>query len=130
MVRRGGQESTSEKARGSKVVAIVLTLVLVGLLFSGASLTLNGSVALRSEVAISGAERVSQTQLRVFVDSCESQPHLTTLDETPTAISIGISIWRHFRSGAGDCLDSLTVYLTDPLGQRTVIDAHTGEPVI
>lgn len=108
---------------------VMLALGSIALLGGGAWLVLTGSIAVRGEVAILEADPRPQAQLFVVVAACGSQPHVTTLEETAGSVRVGVSIWRHFRTGGDDCADSIVIDLNEPLGQRTVIDASTGQPV-
>ena len=119
--------ATTRRWRTGTVVLILGSIALLG--GGGAWLVLTGSIAVRGDVAILEAEPRPQAQLYVDVAACGSQPHVTTLEESSDAVRVGVSIWRHFRTGGDDCADSITIDLNEPLGQRTVIDASTGQPV-
>jgi hypothetical protein len=54
---------------------------------------------------------------------------VTTVSETTSTVTIGVSSLSAPLAGFGDDLAELTVTLHDPIGNRTVIDASTALPV-
>lgn len=49
--------------------------------------------------------------------------------ESDVDVQVQVKVDSDFRSGEGDCLDSVEVHLQEPLGDRTVVDKLTGKSV-
>ncbi|MGN8244143.1 hypothetical protein ACTHAM_001042 [Cellulomonas soli] len=65
--------------------------------------------------------------VELTVATCHGRPEVTALEETSTAVTVGVtSTWR---SVGDSCLDVISVELRDPLGDREVIDALSGAEV-
>lgn len=65
--------------------------------------------------------------LRLGVATCQAQAEVTQLVESADAVTVQVSVTGG--SSERDCLDSVEVPLADPLGDRDLLDATTGEPV-
>lgn len=68
--------------------------------------------------------------LTLVVGTCGREPELRLLREGSETVEVSVASTRTFGgSGTGDCQDSVQVELSNPLKDRTVIDAATGENV-
>jgi hypothetical protein len=54
---------------------------------------------------------------------------ITSVVESPTAVTIGMKSFRLPLPGTGGPAADFTVTLIDPIDNRTVIDASTGQPI-
>jgi hypothetical protein len=63
------------------------------------------------------------TRLDLAVDTCNQDPQVTVV-ESPTEVRLTAKAEGSGRSG-DDCLDSVHVTLSEPLGDRAVIDNAT-----
>ena len=112
---------------GSLVVAIVVTglLVFMAWLFLGL-----GVYTLRSEVSVAGAELRYPDNLTLIVDSCQKAPGVSILRETDIDVQVKVvASSEPFLRGGDDCQDTVGVQLREPLGDRVVLDMHTGQLV-
>ena len=83
----------------------------------------------RSEVSVVGAELRSPTGLRLVVSSCNGDPEVSLLRETDVDVQVKVVASSTPLTGGGDCQDLIEVQLQEPLGDRVVIDKHTGQSV-
>ncbi len=79
-------------------------------------------VAIAEAVVGSGGRVVVLT-----VPTCNAQTEVTRLVEADDSVEVEVAATGG--STTRECLDSVEVPLTAPLGQRVLIDASTGEPV-
>ena len=113
----------------SLIVAVVATglAVVVGGLFLLIGL---GGYTWRHEVNVDGAESFSPYSLRLSVASCHKNPELSMLRETDVDVQIKVVADSHpFLQPGLDCQDLVEVSLQEPLGDRVVVDKHTGQVV-
>jgi hypothetical protein len=84
----------------------------------------------RRTTAVGDAFFHDPATFEVTVNSCNGDPQLVDLDESTDEVRIRVVSWHpgHF-DGADDCLDQLEVTLTEPLGDRRLVDASSGEEV-
>lgn len=129
--------SASRSFFSSRTGHIVVAIVVIGTLFvfavvssfSGQWSFLRG-FTLRTAVDVMEAESRPSDRLRVGVASCNADPEVVLFRETDDDVLIKVvsSKWP-FRGGADDCQDGVIVQLQQPLGDRVVVDKHTGQPV-
>ncbi|MCH7984345.1 MAG: hypothetical protein IIC28_10285 [Chloroflexi bacterium] len=129
--------SASRSFFSSRTGRIVVAIVVIGTLFffavvssfSGQWSFLRG-FTLRTAVDVMEAESRPSDRLRVGVASCNADPEVVLFRETDDDVQIKVvsSKWP-FRGGADDCQDGVIVQLQQPLGDRVVVDKHTGQPV-
>ncbi len=111
-----------------------LAIAAVVLLFTGfvaaflAWLLLGGGVW-RSEVRVVEAELRSPDTLALVVDSCNGDPEVSLLRETDVDVQVKVVASSTPLRGGRDCLDVVEVQLQEPLGDRVVVDKHTGQSV-
>ncbi len=80
----------------------------------------------RSFFAAYGEER--STKLELNVNSCNEKP-TAEVEESATEVRVEVMSSRRLGRNGGDCADSVTVTLSEPLGTRRVVDESTGEVV-
>ena len=83
----------------------------------------------RSEVSVVGVQLRSLTKLALFVDSCYGDPKLSLLQETDRDLQVKVVASSTPFRGGQDCLDVVQAQLQDPLGDRLVVDRHSGQSV-
>lgn len=81
----------------------------------------------RGEVPISEARADGETSsvLELGVSSCNGDPD-AEVTETPDAITVTVTADLP-GSNSDDCADGMTIPLSEPLGQRKVVDGATGQ---
>ncbi len=106
------------------IVAAVLVLLLATWIFVLPRITVRG------EVAIVEAELRSPGTLALVVDSCGGDPRVSSLRLTDREVRVRVEASSTPFSGGGDCQDVVEVELPEPLGDRSVVDTHSGQPVV
>jgi hypothetical protein len=83
----------------------------------------------RRPVSLAGAavHLVEPRELVLYVQSCDGDPAVDAFGETDTRINIQVVTTVVTSGDSDDCLDSVIVTLTEPLGDRDVIDLMSGE---
>ena len=113
----------------SLIVAIVVTGIVVFVSCFLAWFYLGGG-AWRSQVAVVDAELRSPDGLVVIIASCNGGPGVTLL-ETDIDVQVKAVAYSTPLRGGDDCLDAVGPrHLQRPLGNRVVIDTHTGQIVL
>lgn len=111
------------------VVAIGLLLFAAWSAFSGQWSFLRG-FEWRSGVRVTLAELRSPDRFVLNVASCNGDPEVVLLRETDVDVQVKVVSSRFpFSGGGNDCADGVEVQLQQPLGDRTLVDKHTGQPV-
>lgn len=83
----------------------------------------------RSEVKVIEAELRAPDRLALVVASCSGDPEVSLLRETDQHVQVEVvASSTPFRSG-DDCQDVVEVPLQEPLGDRVVVDMHSGKSV-
>ena len=91
----------------------------------------HGGYTWRSEVSVLKAELRSPDRLTLIVASCNKDPEMSLLRETDVDIQVKVIADSHpFLLGGGDCVDIVEAQLQQPLGDRVLVDDHTGQLVI
>ena len=113
----------------SLIVAVVVTGLVV--VVAGMFLLIGfGGYTWRSAVSVTGAELYSPNRLVFNVDSCNKHPEVSVLRETDVDVQVEVVVDSHpFLLGRLDCQDAVEVKLQEPLGDRVVVDKHTGRSV-
>ena len=120
---------------GRSKLLIVATVVVVGLAALAVWLLLpfgNGRFTSRHEVSVKGAELLSPDRLvlEVNTNTCKRNPEAYLLRETDVDVQVKVVVDPDpFPLGGPQCLEAPIVKLQEPLGDRIVIDAHTGRVV-
>ncbi len=112
---------------GPIVIAVVLTGLVVFVACFWVWLNLGGG-AWRGEVRIMEARLHAPQRLGLGVASCNGAPRVS-LQETDVDVQVRVIAFSTPFHGGDDCGDGVTVYLREPLGDRVVIDRHTGQVV-
>ncbi len=114
-------------ARGSRRMRLrrLAAAALVGLALSAGCTALPGPDSRRGPTRLGDEYHLSDgTTLDVAVQSCNGDPELAELEETETEVRIQV-VATTYRD-TDDCLDSIQIKLTAPVGDRAVIDVTTG----
>lgn len=83
----------------------------------------------RSEVSVVKAELRSPTKLTLIVDSCKGNPEVSQLRETDQDVQVEVVASSTPLRGGLACLEVVQAQLQDPLGDRLVVDRHSGQSV-
>ena len=113
---------------GPIVVAIVATALLVFVACFMVWYHLGGG-AWRGGVSVMGARLDAPDRLALAVASCNGNPSVSSLKETDVDVHVRVIAFSTPLHGGDDCEDSVTAYLGEPLGDRVVVDKHTGQRV-
>ena len=112
---------------GPLIVAVVVT----GLLVFVACFMLwhhLGGGAWRGEVRVMDAVLLAPQRLDLGVASCNGAPRVS-LRETDVDVQVEVLAFSTPFRGGDECDDHVEVYLREPLGDRGVVDNHTGQAV-
>lgn len=109
------------------VIAVMVTALLV---FVACFMVWHylGGGAWRGEVAVSGGYLDTPQRLSLSVSSCNGAPRATVW-ETGDEILVKVVAYSTPTRDRDDCLDWVAVRLRKPLGDRAVVDRHTGRVV-
>ena len=88
-----------------------------------------GGGAWRSGVGIYEAQLSVPDRLTLVVNSCQGAPQVSYSRETETEVRVKVVAFSTPFHGGCDGQDIANVFLYEPLGQRLLIDAHTGAQV-
>ncbi len=113
---------------GPIIVAVVVTGLVVFVACLAVWLNLGGGVW-RGEVSVRAAGLHSPDRLGLSVASCSGDPIVSYLRETDVDVQIRVVASSTPFHGGGDCFDLVKVRLGKPLGDRAVVDKHTGQVV-
>ncbi|MGH1491805.1 MAG: hypothetical protein ACRBK7_20850 [Acidimicrobiales bacterium] len=84
----------------------------------------------RRTTSVGAAFLYDPATFEVIVDSCNGDPQLVDLDESTDEVRIRVVSWHPgYFDGGDDCLDQLEVTLTEPLGDRRLVDASSGDEI-
>ena len=120
---------------GRLKLTFVAAVVVIGLTAFAVWLLLpfgNGRFTSRHEVSVKGAELLSPDRLvlEVNTNTCKRNPEAYLLRETDVDVQVKVVVDPDpFPLGGPQCLEAPIVKLQEPLGDRIVIDAHTGRMV-
>lgn len=112
------------------VVAAAAAMTLAVTLAGCAGLRPGGERTLRTTVGFDKAWTDDSVGLQVNAWSCNGDPEITVLEETADDVHVQITAtipapgW-----GGDDCLDTVTVPLERPIGERTLTDLTSGKTV-
>lgn len=102
-------------------VATGITLFLVWLFLGGG--------AWHGGVSIVEALPHSETTLVLNVAACKEAPSVSFFRETDSYVEVEVAAYSTLLGDELHCLEAVNIYLEDPLGDRPLIDRHTGRPV-
>ncbi|MGB3762937.1 MAG: hypothetical protein WA966_06910 [Ornithinimicrobium sp.] len=69
----------------------------------------------------------SSRLVEAAVNTCDQHPRLLA-EESPDEVIVTLIV-NDLDFSRGDCSDGAVVTLVDPLGERSVVDGYTGEPL-
>ncbi len=81
------------------------------------------------EVSVMEAELSAPDRLTLIVGSCNKDPEVSLLRETDTEVRVKVTAFFSPSLVVDDCLDIVEVRLQEPLGDRVLVDEHTGQLV-
>ena len=108
------------------VAAVLMTSLLVFIACLMVWYHLGGG-AWRSGVNVMDARLDAPDTLMLTVESCHGAPRVAMSHETDVDVRVRIIAFSTPLHGGLACLDSVNVYLEEPLGDRAVVDTHSGE---
>ncbi len=125
-----GSGSTTFGRLGPVIVAVVVTAVVV---FAACFMVWHnlGGGAWRSEVRVMEAHLPDPDRpdrLTLGVASCNGAPRVS-FRKTDDDVKVKVIAFSTPFHGGEDCMDAVDVYLQEPLGDRVVVDKHTGQVV-
>lgn len=88
-----------------------------------------GGYTWRGEARVVKAMFHSPQRLELIVASCNRNPVVSMLRETDDEVQVKVKVDSDVRSGEGACLDGVEVHLQQPMGEKPLIDGHTGKSV-
>ena len=113
--------SDSKRSLSGRIWPLVVAVVVAGLLVFFACLMVwyhFGGGAWRSGVSVVDARLDTPDTLILAVESCHGAPRVAMSHETDVAVYVRIIAFSTPMHGGLDCLDSVNVYLEEPLGDR------------
>ena len=113
---------------GGIIVAVVVTGVVVFATCLAVWLNLGGGVW-RSEVSVIEVRMRSPDRLSLSVASCSGDPKVWYLRETDIDVQVKVRASSTPFHGGCDGRDVVEIRLGKPLGDRDVVDKHTGQTV-
>lgn len=115
---------------GGLVRLLIVVVVLIGLLIVFTAGWCLGGGVWRGEVSVIKVKSDSSNWLELVVASCNGDPVASVSRATDVELWVKVVASSTPLEGGGDCVDVVGVRLNEPLGDRVVVDKHTGEPVI
>ena len=86
-----------------------------------------GGGAWRTNARVVEVKLAAPDTLILTVTSCRGGPSVAMSRETDTDVLVGVLAFYTPLHGGLDCLEYVNVYLEEPLGDRVVVDTHSGE---
>ena len=113
---------------GALIVVVVVTALVV---FSACFLAWYnfGGGAWRGGVGVHEALMRAPDRLELIVGSCNGNPSTSGWGMTDDAVQIKVVAYSTPLHGGDECQDALEFNLPEPLGNRIVLDLHTGRTV-
>lgn len=124
--------STSDGFLPSRLgLSITAATVAIGLTaFAVLPLLGCGLFSSRGAVRVVDAEFHSPDELTLIVASCNKDPEISLLRETDVDVQVKVvADTELFPQSGDDCQDIVEVQLREPLGDRVLIDKHSGQRV-
>ena len=128
MTDRSGPRGFLSGHRGPIIVAVLVTGLLVFVTCFMIWYQFGGG-AWRSGVSVSEAKLGAPDTLILTVASCHGAPRVSSLQETDVDVQVKVIAFSTPLHGGLDCQEFVNAYLEEPLGDRFVVDSHTGEIV-
>ena len=126
------ESSGPRKFLSGRLGPILVAVIVTGLLVFVACYMVwyhFGGGAWRSGVTVTGARLGHPQTLILSVASCQGAPRVAELRETEVDVQVRVIAFSTPLHGGRDCQDSVKAHLEDPLGDRLVVDKHSGRIV-
>lgn len=120
------------KLLSGRLGPILVAAIVTGLLVFVACLLVwyhFGGGAWRSAVSVVDARLGHPQTLILSVASCQGAPRVAELRETEVDVQVRVIAFSTPLHGGTDCLESVKAHLEAPLGDRAVVDNHSGRIV-
>ncbi len=119
---------------GRPIIAAMVAAVVTGLLVFVACFMVwynVGGGAWRGKTHVEAARLISQDTLLLSVVSpgCVGVPNFTMARETDVDVQVAFRVYNTPLKGGNHCIRDIEVPLSEPLGNRALIDMHTGQSV-
>ena len=90
-----------------------------------------GGGAWRGKTHVEAARLISEDTLLLSVisPSCVGVPNFTMARETDVDVQVAFRVYNTPLKGGNHCIRDIEVPLSEPLGNRALIDMHTGQSV-
>ena len=114
----------------ARLIPVIVAVVVTGLLVFVACFMVwyhFGGGAWRSGVSVKDVELAAPDTLILTVDSCHGAPRVSMLRESDVNVLVQVIAFSTPLHGRLDCMESVNAYLEEPLGERVIVDNHTGE---
>ena len=122
MANRSGARELLRRHPALLMVAVIGLLVFVG---CGGDA---GPGEVR-EVSVMEAELRSPDRLTLIVASCNKDPEVSLLRETDVDVQVRVTAFFTPSLSVQECQDAVDLQLQEPLGDRVLVDDHTGQIV-
>ena len=113
---------------GPIIIAVLVTGLVVFVACFAVWLNLGGG-AWRGEVSVREVLLRYPDRLSLAVASCNGAPRVSLFRETDIDVQVKVIAFSTPFHGGNDCRDVVEVTLREPLGDRVVVDRHTGQIV-
>ena len=127
MTNSSGSRGFLSGRLGPIIIAVLVTGLVVFVACFAVWLNLGGG-AWRGEVSVMEAVLLAPQRLDLGVASCNGAPRVS-LRETDVDVQVRVMSFSTPFRGGNECDDHVEVYLREPLGDRVVVDRHTGQLV-
>ena len=124
--------SGSRRTLSGSLRPIIIAVLVAGLVVFVACFVVwyhLGGGAWRSGVTVSDAKLAAPHTLILTVDSCLGAPRVAQLQETDVDVQVRVIAFSTPMHGGADCQELVKAYLEEPLGDRMVVDKHSGRIV-
>ncbi len=116
------------------IVAAIVASVVTGLVVFVACFMIwynVGGGAWSGKTHVEAARLISEDTLILSVISpgCVEVPHFTMARETDVDVQVAFRVYNTPLQGGNHCIRDIEVPLSEPLGNRALIDMHTGQSV-
>ena len=122
--------SSSTGSSAIRLIPVIVAVVVTGLLVFVACFMVwynLGGGAWRSGVSVRDVKMVAPDRLILTVASCHGAPRVSMSRETDVDVQVKVIAFSTPFHGGLDCLEFIKVYLEEPLGDRDIVDLHTGQ---
>ncbi len=131
MTNSSGSRGFLSGRLGPIIIAVLVTGLVVFVACFAVWLNLGGG-AWRGEVSVMEVQLRypdRPDRLSLAVASCNGAPRVSLFRETDIDVQVKVIAFSTPFHGGNDCRDVVEVTLREPLGDRVVVDRHTGQLV-